>query len=68
MAAVENWANLLGSRPPTFTYFNGLRFFPQLWTTQGSWGVVLFHEVPPPFPFFAGQRPCPRLVDNLWRT
>jgi len=59
MTTVENPVHLQGSHAPTFTFFKALGFFPQLWITRGPQGVVLFHEVPPPFPFLAGRRPCP---------
>jgi hypothetical protein len=59
MTTVENRLDLQGSRASTPTFFKALGAFPQLWIIRGSQGVVLFHEVPPPFPFPAGGSPCP---------
>jgi hypothetical protein len=59
MNAVENPVLLQGSGPPTFTCFKALGFFPHLWITRGSQGVVLFHEVPSPFSFLPRPSPCP---------
>ena len=59
MGAVENSVILKGFESPTSSFAKVLGSFPPLWITRRAQGVVLFHEVPPPFSFSTAQRLVP---------